>query len=81
MSGPREILVSPDSATQGKTFDDGVHFVFQINRPHSSMVKLNGVHDHVYEHVLYRLAGVIKSLGSNVAGLVSHTWTEDEQGR
>lgn len=79
MSGPHEILVSTQSATDGRPYDCGVHLVLPINRTHSNMVKFNGVHDPIYGHIRYQLTGIVQEVEKRGADFASQL-TQDEKG-
>jgi hypothetical protein len=51
MSGPPQILVDKDSATQSRPWETSDRYIMSINRSHSDLVKFSK-HDHEYEIVL-----------------------------
>ncbi|KAH8897563.1 hypothetical protein GQ53DRAFT_712018 [Thozetella sp. PMI_491] len=67
MDGPRAVLVSPQSATHCRPWEDGPEYRCPINRTHSEMVKF-GHHDEEYDKVIERIKGLARRAISSARG-------------
>jgi hypothetical protein len=59
MTGPEAVLVTPSSATHGRSWEIGPEHTCPIDRTHSEIVKF-GAHDHEYDKVRERIKGLVR---------------------
>ncbi|KAI4862015.1 hypothetical protein F4820DRAFT_39340 [Hypoxylon rubiginosum] len=78
MDGPRAVLVSPQSASHCRPWEDGLEYRCPINRTHSEMVKF-GPQDEEYEKVVERIKGIVRRAPSSAKSPLQPNLSENER--